>query len=330
MKTKLLVVFALFFTVALVISMSLPVSASLPQETATPTSPQEESALPPNVASYDDLLALYDYDADAPLDIQEVGVEEQNGIAVHDISFASPADGRVIAYLVVPPGEGPFAGVLYVHWLGGSSTSNRSEFLPEALAMAEHGVVSLLVTAVWGGERGPTFFVQRDTAADSAISIKQVVDLRRAVDVLLAQPTVDPERLAYVGHDFGAMYGAILSGVDTRLHAYVLMAGNPLMSNWFLLGPNNLDEAELAHYINDIAVFDPVYYVAHAAPASLFFQFATRDQYITPEDAQAFIDAASDPKQAEYYRGGHQFIGEDDETDRLEWLTEQLALAAAE
>ena len=47
-------------------------------------------------------------------------------------------------------------------------------------------------------------------------------DLRRALDVLLAQPGVDPKRIAYVGHDFGAMYGAVLAGVDRRVSVWAL------------------------------------------------------------------------------------------------------------
>jgi dienelactone hydrolase len=277
------------------------------------------------VASYDDLAALYDYDVAAPLDIQEAGIEDRAGIAVHDISFASPIEGRVTAYLVAPPGEGPFAGALYVHWLGGS-TSNRGQYLEEALQLAGSGTVVLLVNAAWAG---PTQFWERDIELDSAASIKQVVDLRRAIDVLAAQPGVDPERLAYVGHDFGAMYGALLAGVDPRLKAYVLIAGIPTLTDWFLLGYVRLDEAERAQYIEALAKFAPLYYINHAAPAELFFQFAEHDTYVSAENRQAFFEAASEPKRMELYKGGHQMIGDQDDLDRLEFLRDQLGLAAS-
>ena len=48
----------------------------------------------------------FDYDQNAPLDIQEVLVEHRGDISVHDISYASPKGGRVPAYLVVPRGGG--------------------------------------------------------------------------------------------------------------------------------------------------------------------------------------------------------------------------------
>src|SRR5688572_9393992 len=70
----------------------------------------------------DEIAAMFDYDASAPLEILEDDVEDRDGIAVHDIEFASPIPDTdpVSAFLVVPPGEGPFAGVLFVHWLGES------------------------------------------------------------------------------------------------------------------------------------------------------------------------------------------------------------------
>src|SRR5690242_1019314 len=55
---------------------------------------------------------LFDYDQKAPLDLQQKSVEDRHGVQVHDISFLSPMGGRVSAYLVTPPGKGPFAGIV--------------------------------------------------------------------------------------------------------------------------------------------------------------------------------------------------------------------------
>ena len=45
---------------------------------------------------------MFDYQQNAPLDAKENGVEDKNGVRIHDISYASPKGGRVTAYLVVP------------------------------------------------------------------------------------------------------------------------------------------------------------------------------------------------------------------------------------
>ena len=81
------------------------------------------------------------YDRAAPLDIQEVSVSDRAGLQVHTISYASSKGHRVSAYLVVPPGAGPFAGMLFAH-AGGL---DRNEFLDEALLLAKRGAVSLLI-----------------------------------------------------------------------------------------------------------------------------------------------------------------------------------------
>src|SRR5262245_45960173 len=77
---------------------------------------------------------LFAYQASAPLDLKETGVEKREGALVHDVVFtAHPGSpGGQNAYLVVPEGKGPFAGVLWVHWLGEPATTNRTQYLAEA------------------------------------------------------------------------------------------------------------------------------------------------------------------------------------------------------
>jgi hypothetical protein len=74
---------------------------------------------------------LVDYDAKAALDFHDNGAQDVGGIKVHDVSYASPKGGSVPAFLVVPPGHGPFAGIIFVHWGQGDCT----EFLSEALML---------------------------------------------------------------------------------------------------------------------------------------------------------------------------------------------------
>ena len=55
---------------------------------------------------------------------------------------------RVPAYLVVPAGRGPFAAILFGHWMmKGSPFCNRREFLDEAVVLAHSGAISLLIDA---------------------------------------------------------------------------------------------------------------------------------------------------------------------------------------
>ena len=112
---------------------------------------------------------------------------------------------RISGYLVSPErGGDSLAAILYVHWLGEKETTNRTQFLNEAVALANQGVVSLLIDAMWAQ---PKWYEKRIPEEDYDNAIAQVMDLRRALDLLIAQPGVDPDRVGFVGHDFGAMYG---------------------------------------------------------------------------------------------------------------------------
>src|SRR5216684_2939064 len=92
-----------------------------------------------------ELIHHFDYDQKAPLNIRQIGVQHRAAATVYDITYDSPKGGVVPAYLVVPKGRGPFAAIIWGHWYWqNSSMRNRKEFLDEAVALAQAGVVSLL------------------------------------------------------------------------------------------------------------------------------------------------------------------------------------------
>src|SRR4051812_9997323 len=82
---------------------------------------------------------MFSYDASAPLNLQVAGTEMRGDVTVKDITYSGPTREKPFsAYLVVPAGNGPFPGILYAHWYDPSTTtSNRTEFLDEAVMMAQ-------------------------------------------------------------------------------------------------------------------------------------------------------------------------------------------------
>src|SRR5215208_6315762 len=173
-----------------------------------------------------EMIRHFDYDKTAPLELKTLGTEKRGDATVYDMTYASPKGGVVPAYLVVPSkGKGPFAGVVWGHWYWtNSDMRNRKQFLDEAVALAPAGVVSLLTD----GPIARPGYVNDNTPLSekgAADQVQQVIDMRRGVDLLLARKDVDPKRLGYVGHSYNASVGAILSGVDRRFKAFVLMAG---------------------------------------------------------------------------------------------------------
>jgi dienelactone hydrolase len=257
--------------------------------------------------------SLFNYDSSLPIEIETV-----HDVIIEDIRFASPSGHTIEAYWVAPSGDGPYPGILYVHWYESHSIlSNRMEFLSEAVAMAKEGLASLLISTIWSDT---SWYRQRNIHDDHDQSIKQVIDLRRAVDVLASRPQVDKTRLGYVGHDFGAMYGAVMATADSRIKTYVLLAGTVSFNDWYLYG-DPLQGAALEAYRQNMSKFDPVKYVGQAP--SVFFQFAQGDFYVPEDKAQLFFEAASEPKKMETYVAGHDL---DDRArhDRVQWLRERL------
>jgi dienelactone hydrolase len=270
---------------------------------------------------FDDRAALFRYDAAASLLVQENGVEKQGSASVHDIRFTPvPGQDPVNAYLVVPEGKGPFAGVLWVHWLGEPATTNRTEFLKEAVSLAPKGVVSLLVDAMWSA---PEWYVKRVPEADYENSIRQVVAIRRAMDLLVARGDVDKARVGYVGHDYGGMYGMIANGLDRRARTHVYIAVVPSLSAWAFFSRQPASKVE---YLRKNAVLELTEYVRQVRGASTLFQFAKNDVYVSRADSAVLMGAAADPKERRFYDADHAMAVAPAVSDRDAWLLKELGL----
>ena len=154
--------------------------------------------------------------------------------------------------------------------------------------------------------------------------------MRRGADLLLARKDVDPQRLAYVGHSYNATVGGFVSGIDKRFKAFVLMAGGlsdeaDLKSKEFAEfrmknGPEKVDA-----YAAKYSWLDPGKFVSHARPAMVFLQYATKEDFLTPERAKAYAANVSEPKRFKLYDAPHALNAEA-RRDRLAFLAEQLNL----
>ena len=239
------------------------------------------------------------------------------GARVSDVTLP----GGTKAYLVAPDGSGKVAAALYVHWYEPESpTSNRGQFLAEAVELADRGMLSLLVETPWSA---PDWFPKRDVKRDFENSQTIVENLRRALDYLAKQPRVDPNRVAYVGHDFGAMYGALLAASDPRVKIFAFQAGTSSFSNWFLYNQQKLSPEGKQSVISRLAPLDPVMHLAKVNVPTLL-QFGTKDPHVPKEKADELVAAARGAKVL-WYESGHELNGQA-VTDRKAWLAEKLKL----
>jgi len=303
-----------------------------------------------DAADHASLVKPFEYDSAAPLDIEETGLDEiiEYGAVIHHVTFASPVEGRITASLVVPKaadaaGNGPrsprYAGIVFMHWGQG----NRTEFLWEAALYAKAGAVSISIDAPWA--RPAPWTQASEGRVDqpellTRMYAQTVIDIRRAADLLIARGDVDPGRIAYVGHSFGATWGGVLAGVDKRFRTFILMGGLPTLADLSPQGLPSMDAysetlkryltaEQLKNYVDALAPMSGAAFIGHAAPASILMQFARFDSWISKKAAETYFDAASEPKEIRWYPTSHEFGDPGALADRARWLEKEIGITGA-
>ena len=265
---------------------------------------------------------MRDYQGFESKDLRIIGKRTADDIESQLLVMQTPFGYRRMAELFGPMNEGSFAAILYSHWYEpGSPDSNRSQFVEEAQEMTRAGAICLLMETLWSDT---DFFLKRIQDDDMQNSVEEVVNTRRSLDLLLSQPNVDLQRVAYVGHDFGGMYGVLAGSLDRRPTHYVVMAATPRFPDWYLYSPKLEGEAR-EEFIRQMSELDPITHVPNLAPAEIFFQFGTDDPHVPKERANEFFASAKSPKEMKWYESGHG-LNEEATADRRTWLKEKLKL----
>jgi cephalosporin-C deacetylase-like acetyl esterase len=274
---------------------------------------------------------LFDYDRSAPLDYQETLISTHDGARVYDSSYASPKGGRVRAYTVVPDRKGRFAGIVWQH--GGGQ--NRNWFLPDAIALARAGAISILMDAPSNrppGMRGP---ISKDDAENFQHEMIQVlVDARRAYDVLAARPEVDKDRIGYAGLSFGAMMGGSLAGTDPRFKTFILICGLEGFARHYRLSQhpgivqfrNNLKPEEFQKLLAAAEPIDAKNFIGKSSPRPLLFQAARFDPGVSESDTRDYFAMAGEPKQLKWYDSGHDLNDPQAFANRQAWFRKYLTI----
>ena len=258
------------------------------------------------------------YDREAPLQVQKEQVAAGQGGTVQDISYASPRGGRVTAYLVLPKGGGKHPAVLLMHGSG----ADRRELLGLAATLAAHGIAAITIdspvarTAVQTLPAGLEGVRRR-----RALLEQEVLDMRRAVDVLRAEPTVDRARLGFLGFSAGARSGAILAGVEPRIGSFVLISGGADPVSAYVKGASPQLRDQLLPQLRPV---DPLRWIAKARPDTIFFQDGRKDEVVPRKALLALIRTAPKPQRVRWYDSGHSPNGRV-QADAIAWLAERLS-----
>jgi hypothetical protein len=216
------------------------------------------------------------------------------------------------------------------------SGHKRDQFLAEALllAAARPPAVSLLIDAPaarplgWRRSFNP---VLEDNDRD--IHIQAVIDARRGIDLLVTRTYVDARLIVYVGQSDAANWGAILSGIESRLRAVVLIAGFPNLTGSMIDDDPEFADPRYAlgndrfvHYVSSLSVVDPIRYLGHSAGAAILFQFGRFDPYVSGARAEALVHATRRTERAIVYDAGHDVNDPRALLDRSEFLTTHIGV----
>jgi dienelactone hydrolase len=263
-------------------------------------------------AVYQKALASYQYDASRPLAVNIAGTQTIGTTKFLRFSYGSTNSQRVPALLFTPAGASarhPVPCLVILHGLGGS----KEVMAGMALDAAKAGYASLVIDEYGQGERGPLKTVPGRQAQELATTVSQTtVDVRRGLDYLATQPQIDSKRIGLAGVSLGAIIGTVVSGVDTRIKAVVLISGGgdwglilkTLSSRSAVVGGRDTSafkDVNWAELSVLLAPDDPLTFAPHIAPRPLLMLGGRKDTTIVPQAQQELFDAARLPKQIIWY-----------------------------
>ncbi|MGC4109832.1 MAG: hypothetical protein QM747_05295 [Nocardioides sp.] len=246
-----------------------------------------------------------------------------SAVIIHDIKVRVPGQHRKLsAYLVKPAGrlaKHSTAGVMFLHWLG-EIRGDRTEYLGEAVGLAKQGAVSILPQGYFPWVPNPD-----GTTHDVTLVKQQEKAFEKALDKLAGIRAVDPKRIAIVGHDYGAMYGALLADRDHRVSTLVLETPDSMWGNWFATYWLGLTGQARTDYYALFDGLDPIDHTSRLGKHVLF-QWAGDDVYI-PEDVRTAFGLASPDAHVKLYDGATHELTDAAAADRDAFLAKQLHLS---
>jgi dienelactone hydrolase len=297
-------------TVAIGVSVALLAAAcGGSKQSSPPTTTATKAQTPPQVFA----------DPAAPLRVVDRPIARDAGnVTIHDVSFAGRS-GRVQGYLVVPAkASGRHPAVVLLHGAGGT----RNDFLGYAVKLAHRGFVALTLTAPSSAKPIPSGLAPKVTLhREAALTIDDVVAVRRAVDMLRTRSTVDPQRVGLVGWSSGARTGAVLAGVEPRIRAFVLMSAGAVPVSAYVKAVPGWLKPDVRSTLTPL---DPLRWIARARPGSVFLEDGRLDEVVPRPALMAIVHAAPQHTRVRWYQAPHRLNAEA-VSDQLAWLEQRLA-----
>ena len=228
--------------------------------------------------------------------------------------------------VIAPLKKGKHPTVLWLHREG--QEVKRASFVQEAEALAASGIASILVELPF---KQPYFARGNSTAGDADSIVAAVVDSRRTLDWAASRPEFNVEKVAVVGQHYGAWAGTLLAAIDPRVDALLLMSPPGKPSGWLQVTDqpkakrfrDAFDKTEWITYLAAIEPLDPEKWIQYAAPAKVYFQFASGDEWVQTLEQVDLFRAALQPKTRQMF-DSDELLNEEARKDRGLWLKKVL------
>jgi len=202
----------------------------------------KERAVPETVFTV--YRSLYSYDP-TELDSRVESIDDSaTDWKKEKVSFrAAYGNERVTAYLFLPrSASAPYSAVVYFPGASSFFKKSSSDISPESISFIVKSGRALLYPIYMGTyERRINSPAVRQTwdevlqpgsaclpvgpKAGRDLVVQWAKDLQRAIDYLETRKDIDSHRLAYYGRSLGAVWGPVLTAVEPRFQASVLLAG---------------------------------------------------------------------------------------------------------
>jgi dienelactone hydrolase len=280
-----------------------------------PSSAFDPSVYVPAPVPIAELKKLFNYDSKATLNAQLTDKRTGDGVILEDITYSDTRGREEIPAYVVGPEKftGRLPAVVYAH----GSDGNRDTLLQEAMTVARLGVL-VFVPELPLKPSG-------DPVVDSKVVADSVVALRRGFDLLIRRSDCDGSRAGFAGHSWGAVLGAVLHGIDSRITASALASGTSRISRWMVKQPPI--PTDWHAYLDALSRFDAPPYVAVTGRKPVLLQFGKQDAVVPEAERAELANGVAGPKERKDYDTGHDLVGFDAASaDRVAFLRKQLRL----
>lgn len=144
----------------------------------------------------------------AGVEVARLSEERQpSGRPFRSFHFENPHGDRIQGFVVTPEGDPPHPTILSVH--GGPNWHHTDGYDPDVQAYVDHGYAVVLVNYRGSTGYGSAF---RD-ALQGNIGFPESEDVNAALDHLIADGTVDPDRICLEGWSWGGYQATLNAGL---------------------------------------------------------------------------------------------------------------------